>query len=92
MFILSMNGEVLIPLNYAIVMIENDNIVAVTIDSPFHRLMAIYSSHEVAMMAMRELLNHMPPSYSGVFKFPTEEELCADWKPSHQDHQETVIF
>lgn len=92
MYILSMNGDALVPLDYAIIMVTDNNIVAVTADSPLDRLMAAYSSHEVAMMAMRKLLNHMPPSYSGVFKFPTEEELCADWKPSHQDHQETVIF
>ena len=78
------------PMEYTVVMREANTILAFTVESPFHRIIAEYSGEEVAKAAMREL-NRQSERDCIWYRMPTEDELCAKSKPSARGHRATVI-
>lgn len=90
MRLISQDGEMNFPYEYTVVMREENTILAFTVESPFHRLIATYSSAEIAKMAMCKLNNH-DMRHCTCYRMPTEEELCASWRPSPRDRRGTVI-
>lgn len=64
MRVISMNGEISLPFDYCIMMVEDNNILATTVDAPFHRLMATYSTHGEAMKAFNDMHNHYRLEYA----------------------------
>ena len=86
MRLISQDCKVNFPYEYTVVMREENTILAFTVESPFHRIIAQYSSEEVAKAAMRDL-NKQKVEYCTWYRMPTEDELCAKSKPSTRDHR-----
>ena len=74
--IVSQDGHINMPADYTVVYVEDCTVMAVTVDSPFGKLMATYSSGELAEKAFRRM--GICLSLGKGFTFPTEEMLCAD--------------
>ena len=77
MRVVSLDKTCSVPFEYAIFMVEDNNIVAVLVDSPFHRLMATYSTHELAMAVFAELHVRYVEERK-YYHFPEEDLICAD--------------
>ena len=68
MRVISQDGCVSVPMDYAIIMVNENQVVAVTVDRPFNRLMATYQSHEEALAAMGDMHHHYKCNYT-TFRF-----------------------
>ena len=68
MRVISQNGRISVPFDYTIFMVEENNVLAVTTDSPFHRLMASYDTPEKALDAFREMHRRDTVGYD-IFQF-----------------------
>lgn len=76
MRVISQDGCVSVPFDYAIIMVDDNQVVAVTVDSPFNRLMATYRDHEEAMGAMKEMHRRYEQEYV-TFRFGDRyERFC----------------
>ena len=78
MRVISQDWKINCPYDYTIFMVDGNNVVAMMVDSPFPRVMATYSSEEIAAEAMKRLNRHWEPIHGSIFVFPSEEKLCAD--------------
>lgn len=73
--IVSQDGRISMPADFTIVYIEDCTIMATTVDSPFGKLMATYSSEDLARKAIDGM--HLCLEDGVGCKFPSEEKLCA---------------
>lgn len=55
MRVISQDGMFSVPFDYTILMVEDCNILASTVDSPFNRIMAKYDTPEEALSAFRDM-------------------------------------
>lgn len=76
MRLISQDCKMSFPYEYTVVMQEENTILAFTVESPFHRVIAEYSSAENARKALIAL-NRVCVSDKKYYRMPTEEELCA---------------
>lgn len=68
MRVISQDGRISVPFDYTIFMVEENNVLAVTTDSPFHRLMATYDTPEKALSAFGDMHYHYRHDYE-MFQF-----------------------
>lgn len=68
MRVISQDGRISVPFDYTILMVEENNVLAVTTDSPFHRLMARYDTPEHAMSVFSEMHRRYNAGYD-IFQF-----------------------
>lgn len=73
--IISQDGRISMPAEYTIIYVEDCTIMATTVDSPFGKLMATYSSEELAMKAFNRM-NVCLTNGKG-YRFISEKLLCA---------------
>ena len=75
MRIISQDGRISFPAEYTVVYVESDGaVMATTVDSPFGKLLASYSSESLAIKAVNRMNNTISDSN---YRFPTEKMLCA---------------
>lgn len=73
--VISQDQRISMPADYTIFYVEDCTIMATTVDSPFGKLMATYSSEELAMKAFNRM-NVCLINGNG-YRFPSEKLLCA---------------
>lgn len=73
--VISQDRRLSMPYEYSVIWVQDCTIMAITVDSPFNRLLATYSSEEMALKAMNRMTNAL--ACGDFYKFPTEEQLCA---------------
>lgn len=77
MRLISQDGKMNFPYEYTVVNRDENVILAFTVWSPFHMVIAKYSTETLARKAMREL-NRLNENAVAWHRMPEEEEICAD--------------
>ena len=89
MRLISQDEKMCFPYDYTVVYQEENHIVAFTVESPFNRIVATYSTERLAEEAMRDLIRANSNTRAW-YRFPSEKELCAKLGLSVHLRQATV--
>lgn len=68
MRVISQDGRISVPFDHTTFIVEENTVLAVAIDSPFHRLMATYATPEEALSAFRDMHRNYIDEYD-LFQF-----------------------
>ena len=75
--IVSQDGRISMPADFTIIYIEDCTIMATTVDSPIGKLMATYSSEELAMKAIEAMNGCLSDGTSCRFLSEEKMKSCA---------------
>ena len=88
MRLISQDEKMCFPYDYTVVYQEENHMVAVTVESPFKRIGATYSTEHLAEEAMRDLIRANSNTRAW-YRFPSEKQLCTKLGLSIQARQAT---